>query len=199
MMDIVFTDNGSGWYDVRLVEYRDDFQMHTLKFIGKIRLNKSEVENINIENHLQHIEVAFEDFDEYIDAIAEHITKRKDKKKKYQEYYTIDLIEEDIKQINYDVQVLEHYLFDVTSNEHIYNSFEIQVFTSTIDKIKELVDNNKIDGAKYKLVALQMYFGLNVHFVDTMQKIIFKNIELEDILFGNFLRNNNLDSPRRRH
>ena len=65
MMDIVFTDNGSGWYDVRLVEYRDDFQMHTLKFIGKIRLNKSEVENIKIENHLQHIEVAFEDFDEY--------------------------------------------------------------------------------------------------------------------------------------
>ena len=65
MMDIVFTDNGSGWHDVRLVEYRDDCQMHTLKFIGKVRLNKSEVENIKIDNHMGNLGVSFEDFDEY--------------------------------------------------------------------------------------------------------------------------------------
>ena len=65
MMDIIFTDNGSGWYDVRLVEYRDDCQMHTLKFIGKVRLNKSEVENIKIDNHMGNLGVSFEDFDEY--------------------------------------------------------------------------------------------------------------------------------------
>lgn len=64
-MDIVFTDNGSGWHDVRLVEYRDDCQMHTLKFIGKVRLNKSEVENIIIDNHMGDLGVSFEDFDEY--------------------------------------------------------------------------------------------------------------------------------------
>lgn len=65
MMDIVFTDNGSGWYDVRLVEYRNDCKMHTLKFIGKVRLNKSEVENIKIDNHIDAIGVSFKDFDEY--------------------------------------------------------------------------------------------------------------------------------------
>ena len=64
-MDIVFTDNGSGWYDIRLVEYRDDCQMHSLKFIGKVRLNKNEVQNMKIDNHIGDLGVSFEDFDEY--------------------------------------------------------------------------------------------------------------------------------------
>ena len=103
------------------------------------------------------------------------------------DYIDAPIVEERY-QVYDSLNILETYLFDIETSEVIYSISEKQVISNTILEVKECLWEGNIELAKLKIVALQMFFGLDVSFYITLKRILTENLSLYEILgFGNGL------------
>ncbi len=87
-------------------------------------------------------------------------------------------------QVLYVASLLEHYLFDLQSNEVIYDASELVIFNQTISHVRDYVKQNQIQKAQAKLVALQVFFGLNVTFLPMLKRVFVAGLPIKALLDG---------------
>ncbi len=89
--------------------------------------------------------------------------------------------------------ILEHYLFDVNSNEIVYTPEELGYVYGTINEIRDLISENRIEEAKMKLVALQMIMGLDVRFYPTLRIILDNFLSIRQIINMGVIKGKSID------